>query len=148
MRRFLLDTGILVHYVRKSSKFAEIEAKENLTSNDCLPMISVVTYGEILSFAYQNSWGQPKIQLIQKFISKIIVLDVNSGDTTLINTYAEIDTFSKGRLPGRPSERSAITMGKNDLWIAATAKTANATLLTIDSDFDHLDDKYITVRKY
>ena len=29
-------------------------------------------------------------------------------------------------------------MGKNDLWIAATAKATGATLLTTDKDFDHL----------
>jgi tRNA(fMet)-specific endonuclease VapC len=39
-------------------------------------------------------------------------------------------------------------MGKNDLWIASTANVTNATLLTIDSDFDHLDGKYISVKKY
>jgi len=30
-------------------------------------------------------------------------------------------------------------MGKNDLWIAATARTTGATLLTTDKDFDHFD---------
>jgi tRNA(fMet)-specific endonuclease VapC len=29
-------------------------------------------------------------------------------------------------------------MGKNDLWIAATARAASATLITTDTDFDHL----------
>jgi len=29
-------------------------------------------------------------------------------------------------------------MGKNDLWIAACAKAAGATLLTTDNDFTHL----------
>jgi predicted nucleic acid-binding protein len=36
----------------------------------------------------------------------------------------------------------------DDLWIAATAKVANATLLTIDGDFDHLHMKFIEVKKY
>lgn len=31
-------------------------------------------------------------------------------------------------------------MGKNDLWIAASAKAAGAFLLTTDNDFDHLFD--------
>ncbi len=39
-------------------------------------------------------------------------------------------------------------MGKNDLWIAATAKVANASLIKIDSDFNHLHDKFIQVKKY
>lgn len=55
MKRCLLDTGILVHYARQSSLYKEIEAQKNLTAADCIPMISVVTYGEILSFAQQKS---------------------------------------------------------------------------------------------
>ena len=111
-------------------------------------MISVVSHGEILSFAHQRNWGTNKIQAVQNFISKIIILDINSGDLKLIDTYAEIDAFSKGKLSGNPLGKSAIVMGKNDLWIAATAKVASATLLTIDGDFDHLNEKFITVKKY
>lgn len=39
-------------------------------------------------------------------------------------------------------------MGKNDIWIAATALVAKAELLTIDNDFDHLNGKYIKVAKF
>ncbi len=38
-------------------------------------------------------------------------------------------------------------MGKNDLWIAATASVLNLELLTTDSDFDHLDGEFIKLRK-
>jgi predicted nucleic acid-binding protein len=38
-------------------------------------------------------------------------------------------------------------MGKNDLWIAATSSVLNATLLTTDGDFDHLNGAYLTVIK-
>ncbi len=36
-------------------------------------------------------------------------------------------------------------MGKNDLWIAATASVLNAHLLVIDHDFDHLDGVFLEV---
>jgi tRNA(fMet)-specific endonuclease VapC len=39
-------------------------------------------------------------------------------------------------------------MGKNDLWIAATAFVANAELVTMDGDFDHLNDEFLKVHKY
>lgn len=42
---------------------------------------------------------------------------------------------------------SARNMGKNDLWIAATAAMSEATLLTTDNDFDHLDGHYFKVEK-
>jgi len=31
-------------------------------------------------------------------------------------------------------------MGKNDLWIAATAHILRATLVTTDKDFDHVQN--------
>jgi predicted nucleic acid-binding protein len=40
---------------------------------------------------------------------------------------------------------SARNMGKNDLWIAATALATKATLITTDKDFDHLQNIYFPV---
>ena len=34
-------------------------------------------------------------------------------------------------------------MGKEDLWIAATASVLNAILITTDKDFQHLDNEFI-----
>ncbi len=148
MRRYLLDTGILVHYARQSKLYMQIEASENLSAADCLPIISVTTQAEIISFGIQHNWGSKKMQAIQSLFSKLIIIDINSSDIDLLNAYAEIDAYSKGKLPGFPLASSAIVIGKNDLWIAATAKVANAILLTIDSDFDHLNGKFIQVKKY
>ncbi len=148
MRRFLLDTNILVHYARQSKLYQQIEANENLIAQDALPLISIVTYGEILSFAIQQNWGSQKMQSIQTLLSKVVIIDINSGDMDLLKSYAEIDAYSKGKLPHNPLGSSAIKMGKNDLWIAATAKVANAILLTTDGDFDHLHGKFIQVKKY
>jgi predicted nucleic acid-binding protein len=36
-------------------------------------------------------------------------------------------------------------MGKNDIWIAATASVLNATLITTDNDFDHLNGVFLPV---
>jgi tRNA(fMet)-specific endonuclease VapC len=147
MRRYLLDTGILVHYVRQSPLYQTIETNEKLTNQDCIPFISVVTMGELLSFGIQKNWGQVKLQSLKTLFSKLVVLDINSNDDKLLETYAEIDSYSKNKLPHNTLGRS-ITMGKNDLWIASTAKVANAILLTIDGDFDHVNGTYITVKKY
>lgn len=37
-------------------------------------------------------------------------------------------------------------MGKNDLWIAATASAFDITLVTTDKDFNHLDGKFIKLK--
>jgi predicted nucleic acid-binding protein len=40
---------------------------------------------------------------------------------------------------------TARNMGKNDLWIAATASVQSATLITTDKDFDHLNGVFLPV---
>jgi tRNA(fMet)-specific endonuclease VapC len=42
---------------------------------------------------------------------------------------------------------TARTMGKNDLWIAATTHLTKADLISNDNDFDHLDGVYFKVIK-
>jgi tRNA(fMet)-specific endonuclease VapC len=148
MRRYVLDTNILVHYVRASELYKKIETAEALSQPDCMPLISVVTEAEILSFSIQKNWGQNKLKNLKSLLSKLIIIDINSNDSDLLTAYAEIDAYSKGKLHGNSLGTSAIKMGKNDIWIAATAKVANATLLTTDGDFDHLHGKFAQVKKY
>jgi tRNA(fMet)-specific endonuclease VapC len=45
----------------------------------------------------------------------------------------------------RPVSFAAKNMGKNDLWIAATASVLKIPLLTTDKDFDHLNGIYLEV---
>ncbi|MBU6120983.1 PIN domain-containing protein [Hymenobacter siberiensis] len=54
--------------------------------------------------------------------------------------YARIDAYSQGKLELEPLPAgiSARNMGKNDLWIAATALYFGVELHTTDKDFDHL----------
>jgi|GEM_PF-5182114 len=39
--------------------------------------------------------------------------------------------------------RDKLKLGKNDLWIAATASVLDMDFLTSDKDFVHLDGAYI-----
>jgi len=73
----------------------------------------------------------------------LIVIDINSED--VIETYADIDAYSQGKLKENPLPMSSRNMGKNDLWIAASSKVTNSTLLTTDKDFQHLHGKYFRV---
>jgi tRNA(fMet)-specific endonuclease VapC len=104
-----------------------------------------VTIGELRSFALQRKWGQAKTQVMENLLLEFRAVDINS--TSIINCYAEIDAYSKGKLPNNPLGLSSRNMGKNDLWIAATASVLNATLLTTDNDFDHLHNEFIQLQK-
>ncbi len=74
---------------------------------------------------------------------ELLITDINTED--LIERYAEIDAFSHDKLIGRPLGMTSRNMGKNDLWIAATASILNATLLTTDQDFNHLHNQFLNL---
>ena len=72
-------------------------------------------------------------------------LTIGINTESIIKRYAEIDAYSQGNLTDRPLATSARNMGKNDLWIAATASVYEARLLTLDKDFAHLNGVYLEV---
>lgn len=145
---FLLDTNILVHCVRRSPLGKKIEQEFQLFSGDHSLIISAVTKGEILSFAKQTAWGLSKMKDLMELLDALACISVD-GATPLMDAYADIDTYSQGKhqqyLP--PQGFSARNMGKNDLWIAATAFLLDIPLMTTDSDFDHLHPHFIQVVK-
>jgi len=145
---YLLDTNILIHRVRLSSIGQKLEQQFNLFSGDHSLIISAVTKGEILSFAKQSAWGLSKMDKLMALLDPLECVPID-GASALMDAYADIDTYSQGKhlqyLP--PLGFSARNMGKNDLWIAATAFLLDIPLLTTDSDFDHLHPHFIQVNK-
>jgi len=74
----------------------------------------------------------------------IFLLDTN----ILIDRYVQIDTFSQNKLLGQPLGLTPRNMGKNDLWIAATASVLGAKLLTTDGDFNHLQGVFLDLEQF
>ena len=143
--KYLLDTNILIHYIRRSPLGREIDSLYLPFVMPNEPFVSVVSIGELKSIARQNQWGTRKVATMELFLSKMLKADINVE--SIIDTYAEIDAYSQNKLPSRPLPLTARNMGKNDLWIAATASVLGATLLTTDTDFDHLDGEFLPVAK-
>ena len=100
-------------------------------------VLPVIVVGELKAFALRNSWGVRRVAFLQHLIDKYPIADVGPH---LTDFYARLDAYSQGKLPGQPLPRgmSARNMGKNDLWIAATALDLEMPLHTADNDFDHL----------
>ncbi len=141
---YLLDTNILIHFIRKDEVARRIDNDFSPFSPSNRVVVSIVSFGEIKSIALQNGWGQKKLALLDK-----LLLTVLRADLTLdvVERYAEIDSFSQSMHPTIPSSFTARNMGKNDLWIAATASILDATLLTTDNDFEHLKEVFLSVEK-
>ena len=142
---YLLDTNILLIYLRDNPIRHLIDEKYDPLGINNIPVISVVTVGEIRSVALRNNWGAKKQSKLDELLNQLVIADINAEDVIL--RYAEIDAFSQGKLIDRPLGMTARNMGKNDLWIAATASVLSAQLLTTDADFDHLDGKYVDLQK-
>ncbi len=142
--RYILDTNILLHYLRASNvslKIEEIYRPLDSTQNEAI--LSVVSIGEIKALAKINHWGEKKLEKLEQLLEELLITDIHSED--VIERYAKIDAFSHGKLENRPLNMSSRNMGKNDLWIAATASVLNATLLTTDLDFNHLHHEFLMV---
>lgn len=151
MNYVILDTSIIVHILKKSSVAERAINELNLDDSNTVPIISSVTKGELLSFAKQRQWGDKRTELLDKFLQSIVFIDVSFNSKDLQSEYANIDAFSKRKITGPDGvllRGSAIKMGKNDLWIAATASVLKAPLVTTDNDFNHLENTFISIKKY
>lgn len=145
MDKFILDTGIVLGYATAAGYAEYVEKKFELFKPPRIPMMSVVSKGEIYSLAIQRRWGEKKVKVLEELLRKLPVVDIN--EEQIIQRYSEIDAYSlsKDQLRPLPKGHTARIMGKNDLWIAATASVLKARLLTTDHDFDHLDGIFLDV---
>jgi tRNA(fMet)-specific endonuclease VapC len=132
---YLLDTNILVHLTRDDPAGKQIKALFDPLMQRITPALCVVTEGEIRSLAYQFGWGDEKRARMAFLLSYFRRLPIDTPD--VLETYAVLDAYSK---------QNGFTMGKNDLWIAAAAHVSGFTLLTTDTDFDHLSPDFLDVR--
>jgi len=144
---FLFDTNILVHYIRKPELLSDFENRYQPFSNKNVVLISIVTVAEIKSLAIQFGWGEKKKQHLEKLLAYFLKVPIQTEKQ--IKMYAEMDSYSKHKDPVRlyPAGYSSKKVGKNDLWIAATAHITNSKLVTTDGDFDHLDGVFINLIK-
>ncbi len=144
---YILDSNILLYLVRENVTIQnEIQQRQIFISQNQVN-ISIVTAGELYSIAVQNNWGEKKYVKLENLVLSLRPLPIDSQD--LVEIYAEIDAFSKGKHPilKLPKGQSAIKMGKNDLWIATLTHVLDATLVTTDADFDHLDNVFFKLEK-
>lgn len=140
---YVLDTNILLHTLRDSPLFLRIDRLFSPYSSQHEAIISTVCIGELYSLAKRNRWGNAKMLKVRAILKKVRVIPVEGEP--LMEEYADIDAFSQRNHPTMQLSGSARKMSKNDLWIAATASVFEATLLTTDSDFDHLHNIFFNV---
>ena len=150
MKFIVIDICIVLHIL----KLNEIGQKclriiEQYGENVSV-IISVVTKAELESIKIQRNWGDLKSKKLTEFLTHVICIDISHSDKALIDAYARIEAYSKGKIVdknGKMLEDSAKKLGKNDLWIAATAYTLGVPLLTADNDFNPLNNSFLDLIK-
>lgn len=132
-QHYLLDTNIVVQYVRGSEVAQRIEAQLNLRQQRKRPLISVVSIGELEALARKLKWGQSKVRALRTLVRELVAVDISSRE--VFDAYGEISAWTEGL---------GMRMGQqNDIWIAATARATGAHLITTDKDFDDLDPRFL-----
>lgn len=138
---YLLDTNIVIAYLRKHEIAQKVDLLYNPLFGENTAAISVVSVGELLALSKMNYWGNSKMKQLTLLLDELLILDIHSEE--IIELYAEIDAFSQNKLLEKPLGDTPRNMGKNDIWIAATAAVSKAKFLTTDKDFLHLHNIYI-----
>ena len=138
-----MDTNVILHYLKDTPTRKLIEERFDPFGEENEAIISVVTIAEIGVLGRRNDWGNRRFAAVEKIYDDLIIVDITSND--IIQAYIDIDSFSEGSHPTKAYKESSRNMGKNDLWIAATALVAEAELITTDKDFVHLNDDFMRI---
>lgn len=131
---WFVDTNILIHVLRRSPLGEHLIDALQFRARPLVSMMSVVSQGELLSIAATNKWGKSKRDRLEELLNELVIIDIHASARPLLEKYAELDVVSHA---------AGQAMGKNDLWIAASASETGAILLTTDGDFDHLAPKHL-----
>ena len=142
---YLLDTSVLIGLIT-DSPWSRWTVKEfDLTNEEITVLTSIVSSGEVLKAARKRGWKEKKLEKMDKILQGYIPIDIDAAN--IIDAYASIGAWSeRARIvaPDWPSLPStAVRMGQNDLWIAATARALDLKLLSTDTDFAFLNKKWI-----
>jgi tRNA(fMet)-specific endonuclease VapC len=144
--RILLDTNIILAYLREKTMITDfVDTRYIPFGADTETLVSIVSVGELEALALSNQWGAARYAMMNQLFEKFIIADINYRPIVL--RYAQIDAYSQGCLPNQPLSTSARNMGKNDIWIAATASVLEATLITTGADFGHLQDTFLSIEQ-
>jgi tRNA(fMet)-specific endonuclease VapC len=131
----LLDTVIILQIIRNNDVGAVIDWTFHISEHWEDFFVAAITVGELLTLTRRNNWSGKKRLLLDQVLRNVQVL--NHLTQPVIESYTELSLTATKR--GR-------SIGQNDLWIAAFAKTYDMVLLTLDHDFDGIENELYELR--
>ncbi|HEX3966374.1 MAG TPA: type II toxin-antitoxin system VapC family toxin [Edaphobacter sp.] len=132
-RSYVLDTSALLNLLRGRELGELIDRTFRLREAPYLHTLSVVTHAELWVLIDRNKWREDKKSIVERVLQEFVTVDV--AGSLIVSAYRRVEAASAG-----------IAMGKNDIWIAATAVITGLPIVTTDKDFNHLNGKLIDVQ--
>lgn len=115
----LIDTNVIIRYIKNEGNFDDIFEKENL-------YFTSVTLGELLFGAESSQRKKENARIYSDFCSELEEIKI---DSSIAPYYAKIK--SQLKKDGRP-------IPENDIWIAAAAMAYGLTVVTADKHFSFI----------
>jgi tRNA(fMet)-specific endonuclease VapC len=128
---YVLDTNILLALIRGKALGESIDNAYGLRANLQRHVVSIASQAELLVLADRNNWAQAKRDVVNIMFENLVVLPIDGR--ALVDAYVAVSRVDLA-WPDGPRN-----MGKNDIWIAATAVSSGLPLLTTDKDFRFLN---------
>lgn len=129
-----LDTNVVVHWIRQNEIGIRLRDDYKLHERADRPIFSTIVEGELRALAKVWKWGQNKLDTLDEILAELVRVDAGFPD--IVKSYAEL--YAADQTLGKNT-------GQNDLWIAATARSAGAVLLTCDDDFSWMGPSLVMV---
>jgi tRNA(fMet)-specific endonuclease VapC len=134
---YVLDTNVLLALIRGKELGTAIDSAYGLRSSLQRHVISIVSQAELWVLADTNGWGEAKRRALQIMLNNVVVMPIDGQP--IIDAYVRVAAADRAYPAGSRN------MGKNDIWIAATALQTGLPLLTTDKDFLFLHKGLIQV---
>jgi len=119
--KYLADTNVIIRLLHADKRSIELFDQADMI------YISTIVAGELFYGAENSTLKEKNLEIFSEFLSQYEIVEI---DLPIAKQYGAIKAQLK---------RSGITIPENDIWIAATAKSNQYTLITFDSHFSGID---------
>jgi tRNA(fMet)-specific endonuclease VapC len=137
IRSYCLDTNIILLLLRGKDIGMTLDETFGLSSSPYLHTISIVTHGELRVLCDRNQWGRSRTIAVERALAEFVTIDI--AGSAIVEAYRKVEEANSSFRAGHQN------MGKNDVWIAATALVTGLPILTTDKDFLHLHGRLVDV---
>lgn len=123
--------------IRGNALGKQIDAAYGLRASLQRHVVSIASQAEVYVLADRHEWGEGKRDALRVMFEQVVVIPIDGQ--AILDAYVKIAS-ADSNCPQGPRN-----MGKNDVWIAATALHTSLPLLTTDKDFLFLDNNPLKV---